>query len=190
MVRAALRDPAIVAAIVLAGLGIPTFGSGLGILATLADATKTQDTLLVPAVLLIVLGAVITLAGLVALVYLMRELVKERRQSLALFTERWSATYSPQTKRLAVELSVYKSSESDFRAVECWVDTGDWQGQLQPQAIDHSLTRKYGYSVHCTGEGLEIPRNVETIHLRVRVLLKDGVEKNAEADVNLSHAAV
>jgi len=188
MVRAAFRDPAIVTAVVLVGLGLPTLGSGLAILATLVVATKTQYTLLVLAASLIVLGLVVTLAGLAALVYLILELAKERRESLALLTERWSATYSPQTKQLTSELSIYKCSESDFKEIECWADTGDWQGQLrQAGLLQPHLTTKYRYSFSCKGEDIEIPKSVVTIDLHVRASLKDGVEKKVVTEVNLRH---
>jgi len=188
MIRAAFRDPAIVTAIVLVGLGIPTLGSGLAILATLVVATKTQGTLLVLAVLLIVLGLVVTLAGLVVLAYLIWELLNERRESLALLTEHWSATYSPQAKQLTVELSFYKCSDSDFRTVDCWVATGDWQGRMRLGPIMPHWTTRYRYSLTCTGVDIEIPQDVATVEVDVRTSLKDGVKKKALTRVNLFHA--
>ena len=187
MVRAAFRDTGIVTAVVVTGLGMTTLGSGLAILATLAVATKTQDSLLALAVFLIVLGAVITLAGFVALAYLMWDLVKERRESLALLTDRWSATYSPLAKQLTVDLSFYRSSDSDFRAIQCWVDTGDWQGYLQPGQIGPHWTTKYWYCLTCKREDIEVPKSVVAIDLHVRLSLKDGVEKDAVTKVNLHH---
>jgi hypothetical protein len=187
MVRAACRDPAIVTAVVVVGLGMPTLGSGLAILATLVVATKTQGTLLALAALLIAIGSLITLVGLVALGYNIRELAKERYESLALVTSSWSATYWPQAKQLAVDLVFQKSSQSDVRTVECWVDTGGWQGQLRPSVIDPHMTRKYRYNLRCTGEDIELPKSVVTIDLDVRMSLNDGVKKKAVAKVNLSH---
>jgi len=163
-------------------------GSGFAILTTLVVAAKTQDALLALAILLIFSGLLIIFVGVGILIHLIRELAKERRESLALLTERWSATYSPQAKQLAVELTFYKCSESDFKEIECWADTGDWQGQLrQTGLLQPHLTTKYRYSFTCRGGDIEIPKSVVTIDLHVRVSLKDGVEKEAVTKVNLHH---
>jgi len=163
-------------------------GSGVAILTTVVVAAKTQRALLALAILLMLVGLLVISVGVGILVHLIREVAKERRDSLALLTERWSATYSPQTKHLDVGLSFYKCSESDFKKIECRADTGDWQGQLrQTGTVGYHLTTKYRYSYTCRGEDTEIAKSVATIDLHVRVSLQDGVEKEAVAAVNLHH---